>query len=446
MRNITTALWAVLLVPAALWMAVEPAALRADTFIALRNNMVQMSGVMAMAAMSAAMILALRPRWLERRLDGLDKMYRLHKWLGIAGLSLAVTHWLWAKGPKWATAWGLVERPPRGPRPLPDSAIEQTLSSWRGLAEGVGEWAFYAMALLIVLALLKRFPYRRFFQTHRLLALGYLVMVFHAVVLTKFAYWTTPLGAGLAVLLAAGTAAAAVVLLRRVGAGRQVGGHVAALRDFPALRCLEVRVALETGWQGHQAGQFAFVTFDRKEGAHPFTIASAWDASDNTLSFVIKELGDHTGQLRHDLAVGQAVVIEGPYGRFTFDDDCPRQIWVGGGIGITPFLARARQLAAGQGRDGQQVDLIHTTQDEDPEALAELRTLAQQAGIRLHVLVDGRDGRLSGERLRTLVPGWDRASLWFCGPAGFGHALRDDLARHGMAVSRRFHQELFAMR
>ncbi|OJX65810.1 ferric reductase-like transmembrane domain-containing protein [Magnetospirillum sp. 64-120] len=446
MRAITKALWAVILVPAVLWLAVEPTALQADTFFFLRNNMVQISGVLTIFAMSAAMILALRPTWLESRLDGLDKMYRLHKWLGIAGLSLAVTHWLWAKGPKWAVGWGLLERPQRGPRPELPPGIEQVLNSWRGVAEGVGEWAFYAMALLMVLALIKYFPYRRFFQTHRLLAVGYLVMVFHSVVLTKFSYWSTPLGAVLAMLLVTGTIAAVVVLLRRVGAGRKVGGHVVALRDFPQLRCLEVRVALETGWKGHQAGQFAFVTFDKKEGAHPFTIASSWDGKDNTLSFVIKELGDHTAALRRGLALGQAVSVEGPYGRFTFKDDRPRQIWVGGGIGITPFLARARQLAAGQGRPGQQIDLIHTTVEEDAQALAELHGLADQAGIRLHVMVDGRDGRLDGEKLGQMVPGWDRASVWFCGPAGFGHALRGDLARHGMAVSRRFHQEMFAMR
>ncbi|MFU2488283.1 hypothetical protein [Thauera sp. WH-1] len=32
-----------------------------------------------------------------------------------------------------------------------------------GLAESVGEWAFYAAVVLIVLALAKRFPYRLFF-------------------------------------------------------------------------------------------------------------------------------------------------------------------------------------------------------------------------------------------------------------------------------------------
>jgi len=38
------------------------------------------------------------------------------------------------------------------------------------------------------------------------------------------------------------------------------------------------------------------------------------------------------------------------------------------------------------------------------------------------------------------------ASIWLCGPAGFGEALRRDFAAHGLKVDERFHQELFAMR
>ena len=66
--------------------------------------------------------------------------------------------------------------------------------------------------------------------------------------------------------------------------------------------------------------------------------------------------------------------------------------------------------------------------------------------MHLHVLVDARDGLLTGERIRAAVPEWREASVWFCGPAGFGEALKDDLAAHGFAVGRHFHQELFAMR
>ena len=82
---------------------------------------------------------------------------------------------------------------------------------------------------------------------------------------------------------------------------------------------------------------------------------------------------------------------------------------------------------------------------EDPKALDKLRADAQAAGIRLHVLVSERDGRLSGERLRAEVPGWREASVWFCGPAGFGQALRADLVAHGLPEDA-FHQELFQMR
>lgn len=66
-------------------------------------------------------------------------------------------------------------------------------------------------------------------------------------------------------------------------------------------------------------------------------------------------------------------------------------------------------------------------------------------GVRLHVLVDARDGLLTGERLRAMVPGWRDASVWFCGPAGFGRALREDLRRHGLPAGR-FHQEFFDLR
>ena len=81
-----------------------------------RNLLLQMSGVLAIGFMSVAMILALRPVILETGLDGLDKMYRLHKWLGIGALILALCHWLLADAPKWMIGLGLMERPARPPR------------------------------------------------------------------------------------------------------------------------------------------------------------------------------------------------------------------------------------------------------------------------------------------------------------------------------------------
>src|SRR3546814_15945680 len=59
----------------------------------------------------------------------------------------------------------------------------------------------------------------------------------------------------------------------------------------------------------------------------------------------MRERGDYTRGLRDRLAIGQALKVEGPYGCFTFDDDRAHQIWIGGGVGVPPFIARMKHLA-----------------------------------------------------------------------------------------------------
>ncbi|MEM5473364.1 ferric reductase-like transmembrane domain-containing protein [Hoeflea sp. AS60] len=450
MKNIKIAFWGVLALISLLWVVADPAVFEASSVFGLRGFMMQYSGVLAIGCMSFAMILALRPRWPEPWLGGLDKMYRLHKWLGISALIFAVVHWLWSEVPKWAIDLGLLARPERGERPELTNPIAQFLSGLRDPAEGLGEWAFYLTVLLIAVALLPRIPYRWFFKTHRILAAVYLVLVFHTVVLTTFSYWISPLGIALALLLAAGSFAAVIVLFRRVAAGRQVSGTIVELLQFPGVKVLESRIKLQPGWPGHQPGQFAFATSDAQEGAHPYTIASAWDPANPEITFIIKGLGDHTSHLAEKLSIGQKVKIEGPYGCFTFEDGAKRQIWIGGGIGITPFVSRMKYLAHARTHQPdappQVIDLFHTTTDLDEDALARLAADAVEADVRLHILIDAKHGKLTGERIRTEIPNWRDASVWFCGPVGFGDAMRTDFAAHGLDIRTRFNQELFSMR
>ncbi|WP_454684814.1 ferredoxin reductase family protein [Ancylobacter moscoviensis] len=439
--------WGFWIVLGLFWLALNPGIFAAGNFFALRGQMVQLTGVLAMAAMSVAMVLSLRPRWPEARLGGLDKMYRLHKWLGIGALGLAVFHWLWSQGPKWAVGFGLLERPSRGPRPEITDPVHQFLLDLRGTAEGLGEWAFYAVVALLLIALIKLIPYHVFRYSHRLVPVAYLVLAFHAVVLLDYGMWTTPLGPVMAILLLAGCYAALVSLAGRIGAGRRIAGEIAALRHYPGVRSLEAVVKLGPGWRGHAAGQFAFATSNAFEGAHPYTIASAWNPAAPSVTFIAKELGDHTTGLVDRLKVGQKITVEGPYGCFTFEDGLPHQIWVGAGIGITPFVARLKELAALEpGAVRPEIDLFHTTREVDEAALERLAHDAQAANVRLHLLIDARHGRLTGKRIRETVPNWREASLWFCGPSGFGAALRADFAAHDMPVEGRFHQELFELR
>ena len=277
MKNIKLALGAFLALLSVLWLMADSPAPAPFSYFAFRTVFMQYSGIIAIGAMSVAMWLALRPVWLEPHLDGLDKIYRLHKWLGITALTVSILHWWWATGSKWMVGWGWLERPVRGPRAAASElgAIEGWLGGQRHLAESVGEWAFYAALVLLVLALLKWFPYHLFRKTHKWLAVAYLVLVFHSVVLTKFSYWAQPVGWVLAILMLGGSFAALSVLLGRVGSGRKVKGCVESLSYYPELRVLESQITLSEGWPGHAAGQFAFATSNPQEGPHPYTIASA---------------------------------------------------------------------------------------------------------------------------------------------------------------------------
>ncbi len=114
-----------------------------------------------------------------------------------------------------------------------------------------------------------------------------------------------------------------------------------------------------------------------------------------------------------------------------------------GGIGIAPFIGQLQALAD-SGKETN-VDLFYSTSAPDSGFIERIRRLAEQASVRLHVLVASQDGRLTPERLRQLAPHWQDCDIWFCGPTGFARDLRKDLQQHGLAPED-FHQELFDMR
>ncbi len=302
---------------------------------------------------------------------------------------------------------------------------------------------FYIAAVLIVIALIRRIPYRWFAYSHILITPVFLALVFHGVLLATPAYWLQPIGWALSALCLAGLAGTFVVLARRLGLRRATRGTVEAQVWYPELRVLEPTVALDEGWTGHRPGQFAFVTTSGLEGAHPLSIASDWDPAVRRITFIAKALGDYTARLGDEFRPGQAVRVEGPYGRFDFEDGRATQIWVGAGVGITPFIGRMKQLA--RAGSGQAIHLFHTTADVSETALDKMRADAAAAGVTLHLTLSKQDPLLDGVQIRAAVPGWKAASLWFCGPADFGAALRRDFLAHGLGA-RSFHQERFAMR
>ncbi len=396
---------------------------------------IYLTGLLSIALMSLSMLLAIRPAWLERPLGGMDRIYRLHKWSGVLAAGFGASHWLLDQaGGMLKSLIGVEGR-------LPKIRYDGMLEVLRELGADMGEPALYIALAMVVIALWRRFPYHLWRHLHRVMPVLYLMLALHAAMLAPADYWRQPVGALMAAFLAVGVFASVISLSGRIGRRRQIAGTVISVNgdgDITELTC-----RLDKEWQSHRAGQFAFLSFSSLEGAHPFTIASA-DRGDRTITFFIKGLGNFTRKLGDQIQVGQSAIIEGPYGRFQFERHQPghRQVWIAGGIGITPFLAWLESL---QSRPTQlnKVDFHYCTRNRDTDRLVgRLQTLcAALPGILLHVHSARHGELLTADSLD--LDARKKAEIWFCGPRGLAEALKSGLNGKGRL---RFHQEAFEMR
>jgi len=405
-----------------------------------RHETVLFSGLISLVFMSVCMVIALRPKWVDRLSGGLDKAYGLHKWLGIAVTVTLVLHWLSENLPKWLYSTGWF--PPRVKPASADAPF--LLDSLRQIGIETGEWAFYVFVALALIALMRKIPYRYFRYVHKAFPLVFLAGAFHSIVLVPREWWSTPAGMLIVAVAAAGAVAAFISLFQRIGASRQVAAEVAAIEKYDNGL---VDVVLEVPGKGfsHQAGQFAFVTFSPDEGPHPFTIASS-GKNPNAVRFAIKALGDYTNTLPERLHAGQQAVIEGPYGQFTFNSSHAKQVWVAGGIGVTPFMAKLEALALEGRKVPHPVDFWYCTGTaQDAVFPRDLEALCRQTGVTLHRMRADEKQYLNATTIKKTVRDLNDTSVWFCGPARFANALREGLKTFGLPVQN-FHNERFDMR
>ena len=425
----------------AFWAFLQPTEILnfSAAFLPMRKAYTVLLGGLALGWMGFSMLLALRPAWLERRLGGLDKLFKVHKWVGITSVLLVVAHWLLILSPRTLASWGWIATMTRGARPPHGAAGE---FSWVHLAKEMGEWSAWLMIILGIVALLRFVPYGWFRKLHKGFPVAFLIGAFHSVVMVSEESLTTPFGLLMLGISLAGSVIAVISLAGMIGRQNKHSGQVSSVSTTEA-GVLDLQVTPGTDWPGHQAGQFALLTLDRKEGPHPFTIVSDWKTG-APLRFAIKPLGDYTRSLPNRVKVGKSVTVEGPYGHFDFGDISEEQVWVAGGIGIAPFLARLEWLAARGGAKGK-VHFFYSTRSPSeatfPSALADL---CWHAGVEMHQRVDTIDGKIEHAEIGQLVH--NAKGVWFCGPLAWAKSLQSSLQKNFGLPAGRFHRELFEFR
>ena len=114
-------------------------------------------------------------------------------------------------------------------------------------------------------------------------------------------------------------------------------------------------------YPSYQAGQFTWLKLKSPAPLYenPFSISSAPTPSSNTLSFLIKDLGDFTHQVT-ELKTGDLIYISSAYGNFgqANNDDSPL-VMIAGGVGIAPMISLLREMIATQRTVVRAIHLIY---------------------------------------------------------------------------------------
>jgi predicted ferric reductase len=163
---------------------------------------------------------------------------------------------------------------------------------------------------------------------------------------------------------------------------------------------------------GFAPGQFAMLFLEGKDGwhRHPFTMASS--PEENVLRFAIKALGDDTAGLRDFIKPGMPAVIGGPFGRFSHEKGTARQLWIAGGIGVTPFLSWLRALDSHPLRGP--VDFFYLSSGADIPYAEEIAALADRHDmVHVHFVNSSSEGHLSTEHVMATIGGKPCHALGF---------------------------------
>lgn len=424
-RLARTLIWVLALLPAMVALAMlREADVASPT--ALLNVLGRLTGIAGLALMLAAAILSCRVPGFDRPFGGLTKLWRTHHQLATAAFLLLLAHPLLltfaAAGVSLDVAVATL---------IPDAANGALWTGW--------------LALLLMMAFLGhgyRFvgepDYQRWKFLHRLAAPAVLLALIHTYLLARTLPWIWEL------LLWLGLAGLALISMgyrllwsRRFGRRRH---RVAALHR-PANNVVELSLTPEGAPLEYEAGQFVYLTpFDERLVAgrgeeHPYTLSSA--PGEAGLRIAIKALGDASRAIQ-DIRVGSLVQVEGPYGGFFPSGSRPEapELWIAGGIGITPFLARARHLA----ELGEPVDvlLIFCVQDESRatwlEELGELTARLPGFALEMHYFY--REGPLGSAFVTNRCAKVADRTVYICGPKPLLRLAEQVALEVGVARSR----------
>lgn len=400
-----------------LWVLTRPGGQPLGRFIG------ELCGAEAVLLFACSLVLATLLAPIERAFGGLDRVAVWHRRAAVAGVLLLIPHVaLVSSAPdRYATSFG----------------------------HALGDMALIGLLVLAVWALapslraarwpgpiqrMARASYERWLTGHRLTGLFVIVAVVHGAIVDPVLRHSVLLLVAFVIVGAVGTIA---YLYRELLARFVVPIYDYTVADVqrPNKTTVEVTLTPVHKQLAFAPGQFVFLALGGSGGwqRHPFSVSSPPSA--RHLELTIKASGDYTRELYDQLRPGIPAKLAGPFGGFDYRQGGHDQIWIAGGIGVTPFLSWIRSI---DGRFDRQVDFFYSVAHaEDAVDLDEIRGVAaQHPSLRVHLVCTDTDGKLTPDAVMHDASRGPSPWIYMCGPPQMMQAFYTGFGKLGVPAGR----------